>query len=115
MPGGDGTGPMGEGPMTGRAAGPCADNQTLDNLNRTAGFGWGYGAGNGRGFGRGRGGGRGFQRGRRGIQGGARGFVATNNDAEMDMLRQQAVQMEATLSTIMKRLDQLAKEQSVKE
>ena len=111
MPGGDGTGPMGEGPMSGRAAGPCADNQTLGNFNRAVGFG----GGNGRGYGRGQGGGRRFQRGRSGNQGRARGFMAANNDAELDMLRQQAAQMEATLSTIMKRLDQLAKDQSVKE
>lgn len=48
MPRGDGTGPEGKGPMTGRGAGRCGDNDI-------AGFaGAGRGRGRGRGFGRGR-------------------------------------------------------------
>ena len=53
MPGGDGTGPAGLGPMTGRAAGYCAGYPAP-----------GYVSGGGRGFGRGfggRGGGRGWR------------------------------------------------------
>ena len=46
MPGGDRTGPMGEGPASGRGMGYCRGDDELD--------GWGAG------FGRGRGGGRGF-------------------------------------------------------
>ena len=60
MPGGDGTGPAGLGPMTGRAAGFCAGYSVPGYMNPIAGrgyFGWGrgsYGRGAGRGGGRGR-------------------------------------------------------------
>ena len=68
MPGGDGTGPMGMGPMTGRAAGYCAGYAVPGFMNPIPGrgMGWGRGMGFGRGFGRGRGmgRGRGFGRGR---------------------------------------------------
>ncbi len=63
MPGGDGTGPMGTGPMTGRAAGYCAGYNMPGYMNPTrGGFGRGRGLGRGwgRGFGRGRGRGRGW-------------------------------------------------------
>ena len=49
MPRGDGTGPMGMGPMTGRGAGYCAGFGIPGYMN--AGFGWGYRRGVGRGFG----------------------------------------------------------------
>ena len=84
MPFGDGTGPRGLGPMTGRAAGFCAGFGRPGFANpvpgrwfgggygapMSAGFGGGYGApmsagfglGFGRGFGRGRGRGRGWSR-----------------------------------------------------
>ena len=57
MPGGDRTGPMGRGPMTGRAAGLCAgySNQRYSTPEYGQGFGRGQGRGVGRGFwGRGR-------------------------------------------------------------
>ena len=54
MPGGDRTGPMGMGPMTGRAAGYCAGSPVPGYMNNAAGRG--FGGGFGRGFG---GGGRG--------------------------------------------------------
>ncbi|MBU1933247.1 MAG: DUF5320 domain-containing protein [Candidatus Omnitrophica bacterium] len=50
MPGGDGTGPMGMGPMTGRAAGYCAGNSMPGYANPIPGRGWGRGFG--KGFGR---------------------------------------------------------------
>jgi len=50
MPGGDGTGPGGMGPMTGRAAGYCAGYSAPGYANPVGGRGFGYG-------GRGRGGG----------------------------------------------------------
>ena len=65
MPWGDGTGPLGLGPMTGRGLGYCAGFRVpgfLNPLNRfygglgmawRRGFGWGFGRGWGRGFGRG--------------------------------------------------------------
>jgi len=58
MPGGDGTGPGGMGPMTGRAAGFCAGYPVPGYANpvggRGMGMGWGRGWGRGRGFGWGR-------------------------------------------------------------
>jgi len=60
MPRGDGTGPMGFGPMTGRAAGYCAGFGMPGFMNPIPGRGyWGWGRGGGLGF-WGRGGGRGF-------------------------------------------------------
>ena len=71
MPRGDGTGPMGMGPMTGRAAGYCAGFGVPGYMNAGPGFGYrralgrgfgsGYGFGGGRGWGRGAAG-RGFGR-----------------------------------------------------
>ena len=54
MPGGDRTGPMGQGPRTGRQMGNCPGAVPV------GGFGRGFGRGMGRGFGRGMGFGRGF-------------------------------------------------------
>ncbi len=51
MPRGDGTGPDGQGPMTGRGAGYCAGYEMPGFINP----GFGRGRGFGRGFGRGRG------------------------------------------------------------
>ncbi len=57
MPGGNRTGPMGRGPMTGRGAGICAGTGISGNahrgLGRGMGGGRGYGGGSGRGWGRG--------------------------------------------------------------
>ena len=61
MPGGDRTGPLGQGPMTGRRAGYCAGYSAPGYANSVPGRGRGFGYG--RGFGRGRGWGRGFGRG----------------------------------------------------
>ena len=48
MPGGDGTGPGGMGPMTGRAAGYCAGYPVPGFMNPVAGRGyWGWGRGGG--------------------------------------------------------------------
>lgn len=48
MPGGDGTGPGGMGPMTGRAAGYCAGYAVPGFTNPIAGRGfWGWGRGGG--------------------------------------------------------------------
>ena len=77
MPYGDGTGPMGYGPMTGRAAGYCVGYNVPGYINPTPGSRpgiWGRGFWPGYGFRpvRGRGGGRGRGRGRGGGRG--RGF-----------------------------------------
>jgi hypothetical protein len=51
MPRGDGTGPMGMGPMTGRAAGYCAGYAAPGFANPMGGRGFGFwGRGRGRGF-----------------------------------------------------------------
>jgi len=64
MPGGDGTGPAGMGPMTGRAAGYCAGYPVAGFMGPIPGRGLGFGRGRGFGFGRGMGfgfrGGRGW-------------------------------------------------------
>lgn len=77
MPFGDGTGPMGSGPMTGRAAGFCAGFGRPGYADPLPGYmrGYGYGrrspARSGRRYGPGRGPGSGFGRGwwRRGFYG----------------------------------------------
>ncbi|MCX7020043.1 MAG: DUF5320 domain-containing protein [Candidatus Sumerlaeota bacterium] len=51
MPRGDGTGPMGMGPMTGRAAGTCAGFETQGVASSTPGRGRGMGFRRGQGFG----------------------------------------------------------------
>lgn len=51
MPRGDGTGPAGMGPMTGRAAGFCAGYSVPGYMNPVGGRGyWGRGRGGGRGW-----------------------------------------------------------------
>jgi len=54
MPRGDGSGPMGMGPMTGRAAGYCAGYSMPGFANPVGGRGFGRGGGMGRGGGWGR-------------------------------------------------------------
>lgn len=54
MPRGDGTGPAGQGPRTGRAAGYCVGQENPGFANRGPGFGFGRGGGRG-------GGGRGWR------------------------------------------------------
>ena len=65
MPYRDGTGPWGQGPMTGRRAGYCAgyDRPRYASQEMVRGLGRGYGRGMGRGRGPGRGLGQGFGRG----------------------------------------------------
>lgn len=110
MPGGDGTGPMGQGPMTGRGAGYCAGLGMPGYANR--GFGYGMGCGFGRG------GGRGFRHrfwatglprwARPGWEMGA--YAApqpqTSQD-ELEMLKAQSEQMQQNLQQIQQRIDQL--------
>ncbi|HOO21492.1 MAG TPA: DUF5320 domain-containing protein [Kiritimatiellia bacterium] len=102
MPRGDRTGPMGAGPMTGRAAGFCAGYAA-------PGFAGG-GFGRGRGMGGGRGGGRGFGRGY-GPGGGwnwpATGAVAPTGDQELAILQQQAKQLQADMDLIQSRIQDL--------
>lgn len=103
MPRGDRTGPMGAGPMTGRAAGYCVATGAPGLA--TIGGGRGYGMG----FGRGRGGGRGFGRGF-GRGGGfpVAGTVAPpTSDQELAVLKQQAEQLTADMGLIQSRIQEL--------
>jgi len=122
MPGGDGTGPGGLGPMTGRAAGYCAGYPVPGYANPIPGRGYGYGFGWGRGFGRGRGwgGGRGFGRGRgRGAYPYAYGYPAygypqygypyadVTPKEEAGALKEQAKYMKEELDAINARMKEL--------
>lgn len=97
MPGGNGTGPMGMGPMTGRAAGYCAGYQMPGYANPLGGCGFGrgfrFGGGRARGFGFGR-----------GSRWGAMPYAAPSAELEQDALRSQAENLEAALEDIRKRL-----------
>lgn len=106
MPGFDGTGPRGQGPMTGGGFGPC---------NQRAGRGQ-YGGGRGmqRGMGRGRGGGYGMSA--RRFSGwyagppnpaGRWGFQAPSSGEEMEVLKEQAGALEEELKAIKSRIDEL--------
>ena len=118
MPGGDGTGPLGLGPMTGRRAGYCAGYPTPGYANPGPGRGWGFGYG--RGFGRGRGWGRGFGR-RFGFGWGAYpyaygspyGYPANvTPKQEADMLRAEAKAMQEEISAINQRVKDLESNQA---
>ena len=120
MPGGDGTGPVGLGPMTGRGAGHCAGYPAPGYMNPIPGRGRGFGRGWGRGRGFGRGWGRGF--GWRGVaypgysyghpyygnpyMGYPYGADATPQQ-EKDMLEQQAKAMQDEIKLINERIGEL--------
>jgi len=123
MPGGDGAGPGGLGPMTGRAAGYCAGYPVPGYLNPVGGPGyWGWG--------RGRGGGRGWRNqfyatGLTGWQraamgwpafGGVAGFgvpptapyaPAITTEQQVDALKGQAEYLEDALDGIRQRIEEL--------
>jgi hypothetical protein len=123
MPGGDRTGPMGMGPMTGRGAGFCAGSRAPGYLSAGLGRGW---------FGRGRGGGRGWRNwllagGMTGWQQAAMaglGLAATSFFGDrrsappaeqpgpdaLEALRQQAEHISAALDEINQRIDRLEKQ-----
>lgn len=138
MPGGDRTGPMGAGPMTGRAAGYCAGFPVPGFMNPGFGGAW-FGR---RWYGRGRGGGGfgGGGRGRRnwfyatgltGWQRATMGWPAwgasygpvppvspappATAENEAELLRRQAEYLAGALEQIRKRLDQLGKTPAGKE
>jgi len=123
MPRGDGTGPAGMGPMTGRAAGYCAGYSVPGFMNPIGGRGyggWGRGRGGGGGGGWGRGYGRGF-----GWAGAGYGYPAWGGavapyfsagvsqvtaQQELDGLKQQADYFKDALDEINKRIGQLEAE-----
>lgn len=124
MPGGDGTGPAGMGPMTGRAAGFCAGYPTAGSANPAFGRGRGF---------RGGGWGRrnwfyatglpGWSRAARGMPawGGYGGYyggysapaygggfpAAAGPEQEQQALKQQAEYLQQSLDDINKRIEQL--------
>jgi len=126
MPGGDGTGPGGMGPMTGRAAGFCVGYPAPGYANPVGGRGYGgWGRGfRGGGFGRG----RGFGWGRAGYGLPAYGS-AVNPYAygaapigpmiapqqELDGLKSQAEYFEDSLDGIKKRIEELESRKSAKD
>ncbi len=91
MPGGNGTGPAGMGPMTGRGLGFCSGNSQPGYMTRPGGGFWGFGGGR-------RGGG--FGRGFRGFFGngffGFGGVGAYNNGIRQEMTPQQERDMLAS-------------------
>ena len=112
MPGGDGTGPAGMGPMTGRAAGYCAGYSAPGSVNPDPGRGGGFGFG--RGFGRGLG--LGFRRGR-GAPFFSRGYypqpgvpaygAAPRPEDEAQVLKDEAQYLEKSLDAVKKRIADL--------
>jgi hypothetical protein len=118
MPKGDGTGPMGMGSMTGRAAGFCAGNEMPGFANPI--FGRVFGAG----FSRGRGGGRGrrnmfYATGLPGyIRFGGAGAPIVNPSINPEAARQELINraeyMQKELETIRKRIDEIEKESDKK-
>ena len=120
MPGGDGTGPAGMGPMTGRAAGYCAGYPVPGYINPVSGTGWG-GFGYGRGWGRGRGfGWRGGFNSGYGYSGYAYGYPSygtpysgypyvpeMTSQQEAEILKEQAKAMQEDISSINERIKEL--------
>ncbi|HDP66938.1 MAG TPA: hypothetical protein ENN20_00380 [Candidatus Marinimicrobia bacterium] len=109
MPRGDGTGPTGMGPMTGRAAGYCAgyDRPGFANPYVRGGFGFGYGRGLGRGFRGGFGRGFGYYPVAPAYYGAPVSWNAPTKDQELEMLKQQASNFEQSLEDIKKRIGEL--------
>ncbi|MBN2272929.1 MAG: DUF5320 domain-containing protein [Bacteroidales bacterium] len=111
MPQGDRSGPMGQGPRTGRAKGFCSG---YDTPGYARGFGGGMGRGFGydRGMGRGRGYGRGWNIGQA-FSGFFHGFPWTQSMSKNDeiaMLKSQAEELKLSQKNIEKRLSELEKE-----
>lgn len=96
MPGGDGTGPMGMGPMTGRAAGYCAGYAMPGYANPMGGRGRGF-------WGAGR-----FAWAPVGAGYPAYGPMAPTPEQELEGLKQQASYFQDALADIQKRIDELA-------
>ncbi len=103
MPRGDGTGPMGQGPFTGRGLGNCitygipalAGAAAFFGFGRRGGFGRGFGRALGRGFGFGRGFGAGFAQ--------SFGWNVPTKDDELNALKEEA-------RAIQERITELEKE-----
>ena len=120
MPRGDRTGPMGKGPMTGRAAGYCAGFGMPGYANPASGRGFGMDFGGGRGLG---GGGRGWrhwfyatdlpgwQRATLDYSPSAPGLT---KEQELQSLKAQADYFQNALDEIQKRLEELESQEESK-
>jgi len=114
MPGGDRTGPMGQGPLTGRALGYC---QGFDSPGFTKGVGGGMGRGFAYGGGMGMGRGRGFGRGRNfgraypGLFPDFPWISSMTREEEVKFLKTQADVLKRSQKNIEKRLGELEKEE----
>lgn len=113
MPGGDRTGPMGMGPMTGRAAGYCAGFSVPGYTNPLTGRGFGWNRGPGWGRGRGMGLGRGrwavpcYRNAEHlAVAAGPYGGTPTQ-DQELEMLRSQQKGFQSALENIQHRISEL--------
>jgi hypothetical protein len=117
MPGGNGTGPMGMGSMTGRAAGYCAGYPIPGHTNPISGRG--FGSGGGRGWG------RGFRSGwgRRALPYGAVPAsappyavpyygAAPTREQELELLQSQAEGLKGALEDIQQRMSKLEGEEN---
>jgi len=112
MPRGDGTGPMGMGPMSGRGLGYCVGFETPGYANPAPRRGFGVGFGRGRGFG---GGGRGrrnmfYATGLPGwmrFGGNAAQYQKADPGFEKQMLKNQADALQSELDVIKKRLSEI--------
>ncbi|OQY06657.1 MAG: hypothetical protein B6I25_03430 [Planctomycetales bacterium 4572_13] len=105
MPGGNGTGPAGMGPMTGRGVGFCAGYNTPGYTHPIGGRGMGMGRG--RGMGMGRGFGRGFAgAGNAGAYPVPVGQPLTQ-EQELEGLKGQAESLENSLDQIKARIEAL--------
>jgi hypothetical protein len=93
MPGRNGTGPMGMGPITGRGAGNCAEANVQGNVVRQLGCGMGLGRGNGR---------------RQGRSAGVYGWCCNGNVLSNDAVAKQLMQRQADL--LQHRLDAIKAE-----
>lgn len=112
MPAGDGSGPEGRGPRSGRGLGYCSGFNMPGYANAMPGRGMGYGGG--RGWGRGVGYGRGWGRGRAALGpmpgwGAPAPYVYPQPTAadESAYLKEQAQALKDQLDVIQKRLDDL--------
>lgn len=101
MPGGNRTGPHGDGPMTGRRMGYCVSNNNPGSENFPGGYGYGFGRG--RGFGRGMG--YGFRHGNRDFANEITQNVSKESllENEARILKEQLASLEKQLSDIKKK------------
>jgi len=111
MPGLDGTGPLGMGPMTGRGMGYCTGYMPAQGR-------WPFGRGAGRGAFCGRGRGRGWRNmyyatGLTGWQRAAVGYppVAPSREQELEALKRQSEYLESSLEEVRKRIEELESKQ----